>query len=221
MRPLYGWLTDRRAREENARLGDRVGQLLSQDNSSHAQYEFSSRAAVGLAGSGPGNVGKIGEIIVAISGTAVWAHAELAQQARQLGMPASLAAAYRSDGAAIFKYLRGAFVLAIVNDHVGEVVLAVDRMGVGSIIYACPANGVVFASTADAVLAHPDVSREINSQGLYNYVYFHVVPGPGTVYQGLSRLEPGHCAFSRTGGSNYRLTGSPTIRRLIRNLCGA
>lgn len=212
MGSLYGWLTDGRVREENARLGERVGQLLSPGGSSQARSESSRRATLGFAGAGDGDIGKSGGVFAVVSGDAAWTCTKLAQQCRDLGMPATLAAAYRRDGPDVFRHLRGAFTLAIVDDQAGEAVLAVDRMGIGSMTYARPANGLVFASTADAVLAHPDVSRDIDHQGLYNYVYFHVVPGPGTVYRGLSRLEAGHYAVFKDGRLHTQAYWEPEYR---------
>jgi hypothetical protein len=40
-------------------------------------------------------------------------------------------------------------------------------------------GGVVFASTADAVIAHPRVGRRLCQQGIFNYLYQETVPAPG------------------------------------------
>ncbi|MEP6606338.1 MAG: asparagine synthase C-terminal domain-containing protein, partial [Nitrosospira sp.] len=57
--------------------------------------------------------------------------------------------------------------------------------------------GLVFGSSADAMILHPRVKVEIAPQSLYNYVYFHMVPGPSTIYKGQERLLPGEYLIYR------------------------
>jgi asparagine synthase (glutamine-hydrolysing) len=51
---------------------------------------------------------------------------------------------------------------------------------------------LVFASTLDLLRGHPEVRTELSDQGLYDYLYFHVCPGPRTIFSGLERLPAGH-----------------------------
>ena len=64
-------------------------------------------------------------------------------------------------------------------------------MAVRSLCYAPVAGGVVFATTADAVIAHPAVGRRLCRQGIFNYLYQETVPAPGTIYEGVHKLLPG------------------------------
>ncbi|HNS59319.1 MAG TPA: asparagine synthase C-terminal domain-containing protein, partial [Nitrosomonas europaea] len=41
------------------------------------------------------------------------------------------------------------------------------------------------------LLTHPRANTEINPQGLLNYLYFHMIPGPDTIYLAQKRLLPG------------------------------
>ena len=36
----------------------------------------------------------------------------------------------------------------------------------------------------------------VDPQAIYNYVYFHMVPGPDTVYRGWRRVPAGHCVIA-------------------------
>jgi asparagine synthase (glutamine-hydrolysing) len=72
-------------------------------------------------------------------------------------------------------------------------------MGTQPLAYQLAGETLVFASTADALVRHPATPGRIDPQGLYNYVYFHMVPGPGTVYQGQQRLLPGEYLRYRQG----------------------
>lgn len=73
----------------------------------------------------------------------------------------------------------------------GSTMLAVDRFAIHSICYRIAGNEIRFAERADD-LAGP--GAEIDSQALYDYLYFHVIPAPKTVYRGVYRLPAGHLA---------------------------
>ncbi len=106
---------------------------------------------------------------------------------------------YRKQGPQALSRLKGDFALAIIDGGLDEALLAIDRIGVRNLIYQIIDDGLIFASTADAIAAHPQVRRVLDNQGLYNYIYFHMVPGPGTVFQNQQRLQPGHYLHFKDG----------------------
>ena len=59
---------------------------------------------------------------------------------------------------------------------------------------------VVFGPSCDVVAAHPAVVLEPDPQAIYNYVYFHMVPGPGTAFAGLRRIPAGHVLLVEPSG---------------------
>ena len=89
-------------------------------------------------------------------------------------------------------------------------VLRTDRMARVPLYYAQDASGIYFGTSAQSVRALCDPTPAINPQGLYNYVYFHMIPAPDTVYRGMSKLraasevtltiEPSIETNSKTGG---------------------
>ena len=89
----------------------------------------------------------------------------------------------------------GDFALGM-TDQQGRTVLAVDRFAIRSLCYRVTEDGLFFAERADE-LADPSV--EIDPQAIYNYLYFHVIPSPGTIYKGIRRLPPGHYAVFENG----------------------
>ncbi|HEY9867858.1 MAG TPA: asparagine synthase C-terminal domain-containing protein, partial [Candidatus Obscuribacterales bacterium] len=91
------------------------------------------------------------------------------------------------------------FALAILDIAHGIGLLAVDRMGIRTLCYANPHGKMVFGPTTDSVLAHPEVTRELSDQGIFNYLYCHTVPSPGTVYKAVQKLLPGECVIFRNG----------------------
>ncbi len=104
-----------------------------------------------------------------------------------------LATALRTRGKNALVNLGGDFALAAWDIEVHRGWLAVDRIGVHQIVYAHAHATLAFASTLDILAACPGIARRLSMQGLYDYLYFHVCPGPGTIYEGMHRLAAGHC----------------------------
>jgi asparagine synthase (glutamine-hydrolysing) len=132
---------------------------------------------------------------------ALWGRAVLGAAAAcaEEGLAASLAPLWRSRGPALCTGLSGPFALCILDELTGEALLAIDRSGTHALSYRCTGRGLFFASSADALIAHPAMSATIDPQSIYNYLYFHMVPGPGTIYQGQQRLLPGEYLHYRDG----------------------
>ena len=103
----------------------------------------------------------------------------------------ALALAWRAGGAKACAELSGPFAVCILDERRGEALLALDRSGTNALCYQVTASGLIFASSADALVSHPGACCELDPQAIYNYLYFHMVPGPGGVYQGQERLLPG------------------------------
>ncbi len=107
---------------------------------------------------------------------------------------------WRGQGAlALCEALTGAFALAVVDERAGEALLATDHMGSFPLLYQQQGETLVFASSAQALRRHPLTPAEIDPQGLYNYVFFHMIPAPGGVYRHQQRLLPGSCLHYRQG----------------------
>ena len=100
--------------------------------------------------------------------------------------------AYRQDDDGFLARAGGDFSLALVDEHSGRVTLAIDRIGVRNIVYEQVGNTLIFGATSDVVRAHPLASSSISAQAMYDYVYFHMIPGPATVYREHARLRAGH-----------------------------
>jgi asparagine synthase (glutamine-hydrolysing) len=116
----------------------------------------------------------------------------------------ALLKAYLARGADSLNCLKGDFALALFDRESRESILAIDRIGIRNLIYQQDGDSLIFGSTADALQAHPRIRREVDVQGLYNYVYFHMVPGPGTVFRDQQRLLPGHLLHFKDGRTSTR-----------------
>ena len=131
-------------------------------------------------------------LVVAIAGHPRWRRADLAALSEAHGPALALVAAYRRHSEQLLQHLAGGFVLAVLDPIERRLLIAIDRMGQFPMHYARRGGTLVFGTTADSVLAHPGMERRIRPDGLYRYLYFHMVPSPASPFEGLAKLPAGH-----------------------------
>ncbi len=112
--------------------------------------------------------------------------------AEQQGIAAALASGYAEYSQDIFKLLFGSFCCAIIDTAAKRVLIAIDRLGQEAMYYRTTDEMLHFGSSASTVLASDEDEPSLLNQGLYNYLYFHMVPSPGSVYKGLKKLPAAH-----------------------------
>jgi len=95
--------------------------------------------------------------------------------------------------------LRGGFCAALYDVRAKRGIIALDRMGRGSLAYGEVDGRLLFATSALALQPLCARTLEVEPQAIANYVYFHMVPGPETFFRGLRRLEPGEFVELRDG----------------------
>ncbi|OAJ69557.1 asparagine synthase [Methylobacillus sp. MM3] len=109
-------------------------------------------------------------------------------------------ALWRQHGREALQKMHGPFALAVVDTQANTALLAIDRVGVHSLAFASVGGkALVFASRVDAVAAHPAVGKRLSIQALFNYFYFHDIPAPGTIYEGVEKLLPGQYVWFADG----------------------
>ena len=81
-------------------------------------------------------------------------------------------------------------------DTTGRGFLAVDRFAIRSLCYRIVGDQLRFAARADELA---DAATEIDPQAIFDYLYFHVIPSPRTIFKGIFRLPAGHCAVFENG----------------------
>ncbi len=107
-------------------------------------------------------------------------------------------ALYAHHGPAMLERLNGIFAFAIWDTQQGELFLARDRLGVKPLYYASSEGAFYFASEVKALLpALP--RRSIRHDALADFLTFLWVPDPDTIFDGVFKLPPGHCATYSDG----------------------
>lgn len=91
----------------------------------------------------------------------------------------------------------GDFAVAL-TDHAGRAFLAVDRFAIQTLCWRVIDGKLHCAERADTLAALPPCA-EIDPQAVYDYLYFHVIPSPRTIFQGVHRLPPAHALWFENG----------------------
>jgi len=92
---------------------------------------------------------------------------------------------------AALQSLRGPWVLLYVDGQSGELIFATDRAATRSPCFARLPDRLVFGLTARDVSRRDPRLQELRAQAVFDYLYFHVIPSPLTVFANVERLSPG------------------------------
>ena len=91
--------------------------------------------------------------------------------------------------------MNGQWALALWDSQAQSLFLARDRFGVRPLHYWRGDDRFVFASEIKAMLPHPAVPRELDSEALLQlFRYWTPLPGR-TLFAGISEIKPGHWAL--------------------------
>ena len=107
---------------------------------------------------------------------------------------------YDEFGSDCVKYLRGMFAFAIWDETDKSLFAARDRVGKKPFLYSHLPNGdLVFGSEFRALLAHPEVSKEVDFEAINHYLSFLCVPAPLTAFRQIRKLEPANWLLWKNG----------------------
>lgn len=104
-------------------------------------------------------------------------------------------------GLAFVERLVGQFAFAIHDRSDGTTHLVRDRLGVLPLHYSIQGGQLVFGSEIKAVLAGLPNRPGVDLQSLDAYLYGRSVPAPDTLFENISKLEPGHRASITRAGT--------------------
>lgn len=198
MSGLCGWIGHNAA--GNRELVETMAAPLARfDNTKVATIEGRRSAAAVVANGGSTHLFQRDGLLVALWGQPRFQDPALAAKAAREGVAKTLADIWQGDPQALCAQLGGSFALALIDEASGTGLLALDRSGTVPLAWRLAGETLVFGSSVDAIHRHPATPARIDPQGIFNYVYFHMVPSPGTVYRDVQRLLPGEYLLYRNG----------------------
>ena len=193
-----------RMRDQMAHRGpDGVGLWTSQDRSCTLGHRRLSIIDLSDAAAQP-MLNVAGTVAVTFNGE-IYNHAELRKRLEALGKyqwrtdhsdTEMLLHAYEEWGLDCISQFYGMFAIGIYDarDRDKPVLhLVRDRVGVKPVYFTKTTSGEwLFASEIRALLAHPDVPREMDETAFWHYLTFIVTPAPMTLFKNVFKLPAGH-----------------------------
>lgn len=106
---------------------------------------------------------------------------------------------YEEFGEKCVEKLRGMFGFAIWDGREKKLLLARDRVGIKPLYYAVTGRSLIFGSEMKAILADPEVKRELLPSSIDRFLTFDYVPGEETLLKNIYKLPPGSLLVHQNG----------------------
>lgn len=88
--------------------------------------------------------------------------------------------------------IAGDYAFAIWDEDKQLLSLARDRVGVKPLYFYTSDEQFLFGSEIKAILANPEVKRDVEPVAMYHYLSFLTTPAPLTMFRGIYKLPAGH-----------------------------
>jgi asparagine synthase (glutamine-hydrolysing) len=111
---------------------------------------------------------------------------------------------WEQHGVDCVQHLRGMFAFAIWDANRRALFIARDRVGIKPLYYCQTATALLFASEIKALLVDPEVSRDVSPEAIDRFLTYLYLPGPGTLFKNVNKLEPGHYLLATSDGVTQR-----------------
>lgn len=100
--------------------------------------------------------------------------------------------AYEEYGRRCPEFLNGMFAFAVHDTRRRRLLLARDHIGIKPLYYMFAPPYLVWGSEIKSLLASGLVERELDLDGLAQFLAWEYVPGAATLLRAVRKLEPGH-----------------------------
>ena len=192
MSSIYGWLSTAETPSSSnwvnsQRTASGCLTAASQHVSNHPKMAEVAGHGINVAPS----VYQSAQFMVILEGSPQWQDSALAELAFNHGAAQALAEGFLRYGRSVLDKIQGPFAFCLLEPERRYALLAIDRIGIRPLAFYCRNGLLVFGSQLDQIIAHPCVKTAIDPQAIFNYLYFHVIPSPGSIYSGISKLQPG------------------------------
>jgi asparagine synthase (glutamine-hydrolysing) len=197
---IFGWLGEHGAHQDLIRHMGQAAHMPT-DNLLHA-HSSQILGVAAISRFGKADIHVENGLAATLYGRPRFLDDDLALIARDQGQVVAVAHGWMRFGEKLPTLMHGNFAFAVLEPLKKKACLVLDRMGTERLSYACRNGNLVFGSSVQNVAAHPAVGRVIDPQAIYDYLYFHTIPAPRSLYQGIHKLLPGQIVTLSNGQLN-------------------
>jgi asparagine synthase (glutamine-hydrolysing) len=141
--------------------------------------------------------------------TVVVVHPEARTDPAGAALAARIALACAVDPMAGLQELPHPWHAVVVDARDRRVLVANDRFGIGPLYHWAGRDTLVVSSDLDALVAHGSVPVTLSDQALYDYLFFHCIPAPRTIYRDVAKLDPATVLAWEDGRARVRENWHP------------
>lgn len=103
------------------------------------------------------------------------------------------------------KKLRGMFSYAVWDSNSKTLLAARDRLGKKPLYYYFNGKLLVFGSELKALMQHPHVPKDIDPAAIADYLTYHYIPYPRTIFKDIRKLPPATSLMARVKDDRIEL----------------
>ncbi|MCB1724140.1 MAG: asparagine synthase [Gammaproteobacteria bacterium] len=149
----------------------------------------------------------------AIAGNVDWLAVELADSQLRHDPAVAVLQAYRQHGTGLLSVIGGRFAVCVWDTRNRTGLVAVDHFGQVPVYWGYSDDGeLLFAPLATSIDVLAGRPHSVSPQAVFNYLYFHMVPSPATVFEGTNKLMAAHALFCESGRWEVRRYWEPEFR---------
>lgn len=154
-----------------------------------------------------------GKLSCLVAGNLDWFQVELADLQLRQNPAEAVIQAYQQYGDELLDRVGGRFVLCVWDSDAQTGIVAHDRFGKMALYWSIADDGtLVFAPMATWTVRMAGRAQALSEQALFNYLYFHMVPSPGTIFRGVNKLMAAHVLSCKDGHWQPSRYWEPTFR---------
>ena len=97
----------------------------------------------------------------------------------------------KEDVELAYRLLSGQFWMFVLNKVTQKLFLFNDHFGIQPCFYTLQNNVLTVSDSLKCMRNVEGIALTISEQALFNYMYFHCIPSPNTIFEQVAKLEPG------------------------------
>ncbi|WP_448212589.1 asparagine synthetase B family protein [Colwellia sp. MEBiC06753] len=115
-----------------------------------------------------------------------------------------------------YQVLNGRFAFFIFDKSFNKVLFFNDSVGSQPFYYTIQNNQLFVSGSLKELKRELGFPLTLSKQAIFNYMYFHCIPSPTTIYENVYKLEPGKAViFDRQGNKTEQVLYAPNFAETI------